>query len=157
MAWYIHTVREEHEVTTRQLDTAKNVKMQHFNGQEPRSQEVHFFVQARSSMGGKLRGILHANFDLKLYSFCVPRASERASTTLKESHSQPMESARGRHSNAAAALNPRRDALRRANFQVVKYKGFLLCRVPKANADQGHRAHLHFGRSDFNSMTDMML
>ena len=157
MAWYIHTVREEHEVTTRQLDTAKNVKMQHFNGQETRSQEVQFSVQARSSMGGKLRGILHANFDLKLYSFCVPRASERASTTLKESHSQQMESARGRHSNAAAALNPRRDALRRANFQVVKYKGFLLCRVPKANADQGHSAHLHFGRSDFNSMTAMML
>ena len=107
-------------------------------------------------MGGKLRGILHANFDLKLYSFCVPRASERASTTLKESHSQQMESARGRHSNAAAALNPRRDALRRANFQVVKYKGFLLCRVPKANADQGHSAHLHFGRSDFNDGYDAL-
>ena len=64
--------------------------------------------------------------------------------------------ARGRHSNAAAALNPRRDALRRANFQVVKYKGFLLCRVPKANADQGHSAHLHFGRSDFNDGYDAL-
>ena len=82
--------------------------------------------------------------------------SERASTTLKESHSQPMESARGRHSNAAAALNPRRDALRRANFQVVKYKGFLLCRVPKGNADQGHSAHLHVGRSDFNDGYDAL-
>ena len=104
-------------------------------------------------MGGKLRGILHANFDLKLYSFCVPRASEH---DFEESHSQQMESARGRHSNAAAALNPRRDALRRANFQVVKYKGFLLCGVPKANADQGHSAHLHFGRSDFNDGNDAL-